>query len=169
MQWHLIAPFDNTNTTGFDKAYPPEERVDLAASYAGKEGQVSWTSYTTSDELGNVDLNEALGKSKGAIAYAYAEFGSDKEQLVEFRLGCINGNKLWVNGELVLSNHVYHAGMEVDQYSAPVKLRKGKNTVLLKIAQNEQTESWAQDWKFQLRVCDALGTAVSSTATASAP
>jgi hypothetical protein len=30
------------------------------------------------------------------------------------------------------------------------------------IAQNEQTEAWAQDWKFQLRVCDDIGTAILS-------
>jgi hypothetical protein len=31
---------------------------------------------------------------------------------------------------------------------------------LLKICQNEQTEEWAQNWAFQFRVCDAIGTAV---------
>ena len=39
----------------------------------------------------------------------------------------------------------------------------GTNVILLKICQNEQTESWAQDWEFQLRVCDGLGTAVLAT------
>ena len=34
-----------------------------------------------------------------------------------------------------------------------------KNLIVLKVLQNEQTESWAQDWQFQLRVCDSIGTA----------
>ena len=65
-----------------------------------------------------------------------------------------------MNGELLTSNEVYHAGMELDQYRARARLRPGPNSILVKICQNEQTESWAQRWQFQLRVCDAQGTAV---------
>ena len=43
-----------------------------------------------------------------------------------------------------------------------VRMKKGKNVVLVKILQNEQKEEWAQDWDFKLRVCDATGTAVLS-------
>jgi Tfp pilus assembly protein PilF len=79
---------------------------------------------------------------------------------VELRLGCINGNKVWLNGELLTANNVYHAGSYMDQYVGRGRLKAGKNVILLKIAQNEQTESWAQRWQFQLRVCDQYGTAV---------
>jgi hypothetical protein len=48
----------------------------------------------------------------------------------------------------------------MDQYRSPVLLQAGTNKILLKICQNEQTEDWAQDWEFQIRVCDASGTAV---------
>ncbi|MCO6454623.1 MAG: hypothetical protein J5I93_04910 [Pirellulaceae bacterium] len=162
MRWHLVAPFDNTGTQGFDVAYPPERQVDLQATYAGKEGDIPWVRHETTDPYGVVDLNEVLGKHKGAIAYAYSEFVSDRERDVELRLGCINGNKIWLNGQLLTANHVYHAGMEVDQYKAKARLRPGRNQILLKIAQNEQTENWAQRWQFQLRVCDQFGTAVLS-------
>ena len=50
----------------------------------------------------------------------------------------------------------------IDQYIATGALNEGKNTILLKICQNEQTEAWAQNWQFQLRVCDAVGTAILS-------
>jgi hypothetical protein len=39
-------------------------------------------------------------------------------------------------------------------------LTAGMNVILLKVCQNEQTEDWAQDWKFQLRVSDSSGAAV---------
>jgi hypothetical protein len=103
-----------------------------------------------------------LGKHKGAITYAFAEFISAEDRPVDLRLGCINANKVWLNGELLTANHVYHSNTSVDQYIAKGKLKKGRNTILLKICQNEQTEVWAQDWKFQLRVCDQIGTAVLS-------
>jgi hypothetical protein len=39
-------------------------------------------------------------------------------------------------------------------------LQAGKNVILVKVCQNEQTESWAQRWEFQLRVCDSIGAAI---------
>ncbi|MCA9151360.1 MAG: hypothetical protein KDA92_18740 [Planctomycetales bacterium] len=161
--WYLIAPFDNTDTKGFDVAYPPEDRIDLGASYEGKDQQVQWQQATTEDEYGKVDLNKLLAKHKGAIAYATTTFESDVERPVDIRLGCINGNKVWLNGELLMANHVYHAGDGIDQYTGRGTLKQGTNTILVKICQNEQTEEWAQSWEFQLRVCDELGTAVLST------
>ena len=160
--WRIIGPFDNVSDKGWDFAYPPEEKVNLKAKYAGQKGEIGWIETTTSDELGNVDLNKVLDKHKGAIAYAYAEFVSDKDREVDLRLGCINANKVWLNGELLTANHVYHANTSIDQYLARGKLKKGKNAILLKIAQNEQSEAWAQEWRFQLRVCDSIGTAVLS-------
>ena len=162
LRWHLVAPFDNTGTSGFDVAYPPEEAIDLNATYAGKNGQVNWKAHVTEDPYGIVDFNKSIDKHSGAIGYAYTEFVSTSERPVDIRLGCINGNKVWVNGNEVMANHVYHAGMEIDQYVGHVTLRKGKNQILVKVAQNEQTEDWAQRWQFQLRVCDEIGTAVLS-------
>ena len=40
------------------------------------------------------------------------------------------------------------------------------NAILLKICQNEQTEEWAQDWKYQIRVCDSAGAAILPSPTA---
>ncbi len=162
MRWQLIGPFENSNDSGYDVAYGPERDAEPSAEYPGKTGAVKWFEHTTQDEYGVVDLNGALSKHKGAIAYARAEFVADESRDVEFRIGCITGHKIWLNGELVTANHVYHTGMYIDQYTGRGRLKPGKNVILLKIAQNEQTDSWAQDWKFQLRVCDQYGTAVLS-------
>jgi len=107
-----------------------------------------------------VDLNKAIGKNMGAIGYAFTVFHSANDREIELRLGCINGNKIWLNGQMLTANHFYHTGQDIDQYVGKGRLKTGRNTILLKIAQNEQTEEWAQNWQFQLRVCDALGTAV---------
>ncbi len=163
MNWKLAGPFDNADKKGFEVAYPPETAVDLGAKYTGKDDQVvEWKDAATTDEFGVVDLNEILGKHKGAITYAYAEFTAGRRQPIDLRLGCINANKIWLNGELLTANEVYHANTSVDQYTGSGELKKGKNKILVKICQNEQTESWAQRWQFQLRVCDQYGTAVLS-------
>lgn len=172
MDWHLISPFDNTDGQGFDVAYPPEQKIDLAATYEGKVGKASWKTHRTSDEFGIVDLNQIFerpkegedykltNEHKGAIGYALSEFETDQPREIEIRIGCTNANKIWLNGELLTANHVYHAGMEVDQYVAHGRLKTGNNQILVKVCQNEQEDSWAQRWQFQLRVCDELGTAV---------
>ena len=89
-----------------------------------------------------------------------SEVDSSKALDCELRVGCINAQKVWLNGELVISNEVYHTGMQVDQYIAPIKLKAGKNRILIKICQNEQKEAWAQRYVFQARICDSSGKAI---------
>lgn len=163
MTWRIVGPFDNGGDKGWDVAYAPEQGVDVAATYEGQKGKVNWIEHTTKDDYGVVDLTQVLDKHKGAITYAYTEFVSPEEVTADLRLGSINATKLWLNGELLGANHVYHAGMEVDQYMMKGKLKKGKNQILIKVCQNEQTEPWAQRWQFQLRICDSIGTAILSS------
>lgn len=167
--WQVMASFDNRNKVGFNTEYAPEkaylasQSIDPKAEYDGKESKkATWRALETKEPDGAVDLNPVYSNEKGAVAYAYAEFNVGQALECEVRLGCINANKVWVNGKQMMSNDVYHAGSQIDQYTAPVKLKAGKNTILVKVCQNEQTEQWAQDWKFQLRFADASGLAVAS-------
>ncbi len=160
--WKIIGPFDNPNMRDFATVYPPEAEFKPAVKYAGKLGEVSWTDYATKDDFGMVDFNKALDKHKAAIAYAITTFVSKDSRDMEVRLGSPNANKIWLNGELLTANEIYHLGKEIDQYRAQGRLRVGNNTILVKLCQNEQTEEWSQDWQFQLRVCDEVGTAILS-------
>jgi len=170
MTWKLIAPFDNTAGKGFAVAYPPEKELDFAKEYEGKEGiKAAWVETTTDDEYGIVDLAKVLTPFKGAVAYAVAEFDSDAEKAVDLRLGTPNSWKVWLNGKLLFAREEYHRGMNLDQYRMRGTLKKGKNTILVKVCQNEQTEEWAQRWQIQLRICDATGTAVLSADRKAAP
>ena len=163
LNWQLIAPFDNTDKKGLAIPYPPEKQLDVKAKYDGKDGkEIAWVSYTTDNEYGIVDLAKALSPFKGAVAYDTAEFQSNAAQPVEFRLGTPNSWKVWLNGDLIFAREEYHRGMNIDQYRMKAQLKPGKNVILIKICQNEQTEEWAQRWQFQFRVCDAAGTAVLS-------
>jgi hypothetical protein len=161
----VIGPFDGPKESGFDAAYPPESSVDLAAEHDGKAGKIRWKELTTADPYGTVNLNDALGKHKGSVAFAVADFTSDRAREVELRLGCVTAWKLWVDGKLLFAHEEWHHGIEMDQFRVKAELRPGPNRILLKVCQNEQTEDWAQEWRFQLRICDASGTAVPSTAS----
>ena len=160
--WRLIGPFDNRKGVGFEAVYPPEKEVDFAAHYPGKKEQVSWLAHTSKDRQGKFDLNEVLGKEMGCAGYAATEFYSPSQQEVDFRWGSSCATKLWLNGELKASHPVYHTGESIDQYQVRASLQTGRNVILLKICQNEQTQSWAQDWDFRFRVCDSVGTAILS-------
>lgn len=162
LEWHLIGPFDNTGRTGFARVDPPERGVDLAAEYAGKHGLVRWTPWTSQDEFGVIDANKALVEEKQVAAYATTVFVSPRPQEVQFRLTSINALKVWLNGRLVAQHEVYHGGSQLDQYIAPATLQAGRNVLLVKVCQNEQTQDWAKFWGFQFRVCDKIGTAILS-------
>ncbi len=163
-RWHLAAPFDHTGRKGWAVAYPPEKGVDLKATYKGKDdAEVKWQEASTDDPHGLIDLNKELKNYKGAIAYAFAVVESPREQDVWLRVGCINGLKMFVNGKQVFGCEEYHHGMSIDQYKAAARLKAGKNEILLKVCQNEQTEKWAQNWRFQLRLTDFTGSAAAFT------
>lgn len=158
--WWVIGPFDHRKGIGFDVVYPPEKEVDLQEKYNGMIGEVAWVRLESEDRHAVVDVNKLLARHKGAIVYAYREFESPKAQPAEVRLGTPNGWKLWLNGKLAFAHEEYHLLTRMDQYRVPVTLQPGTNRFLLKICQNEQTEDWAQDWQFQVRVCDPTGAAV---------
>lgn len=158
--WRVIGPFDNTAGAGYDTVYPPEGNLDFAAEYQGKTGKVGWKSVTTTNDLGMVDLNKPLGALKEVTGYAVTEIQSDTARAVELRLGCKNGWKLWLNGELLFGRDEYHRGTEIDHYRLKANLKPGKNVILVKLTQNELKEDWTVEWEFQLRITDDLGTPI---------
>lgn len=160
--WKVIGPFDNKDRAGFEKVFPPEQGIDLAAEYDGLNGKVKWQDFKTTDDYGMVDLNKPIGALKEVTGYAYAEFHADKARPVELRLGCKNGWKVWLNGKYLFGRDEYHRGAEIDQYRLAGELKPGKNVILVKLTQNEQTEKWTVEWEFQMRVTDALGTPIAS-------
>jgi hypothetical protein len=160
MHWKVIGPFDNTGREGFNTVYPPEKEIDFSKSYEGKSGSVKWSDHHTTDIYGMVDINEPYGHLKEVVAYAHHTYKSPNARSAEIRLGCKNAWKIWHNGTLVFELDEYHRGMRIDQYTLPIELKKGDNTFLIKLCQNEQKESWTDQWQFQLRICDSTGTAI---------
>lgn len=161
--WKLIGPFDNVGSDKFDVDYGLEAdwvAGKIKEEYTGKTGKATWQEHTTDNAEGQVDLAKIFNNEKGCIVYATAVVNAPASVPCEVRVGCINAQKVWVNGVEVISNEVYHTGMQIDQYAAPLKLKAGENRILVKICQNEQKEAWAQLYTFQLRLCDETGKAI---------
>ena len=153
-----------SQTTGYSFAvHPPEKDLNLAGEFDGESGKVKWKKFSTDDSYGNIDIAKLMENFKGSCIYATTEFKSDRAQELEIRLATPNAWKLWINGELVFGREEYHRtpnSLVMDVYQVPAKLKAGSNRILLKICQNEQEQSWAQRYQFNLRVCDKTGTAV---------
>jgi outer membrane protein assembly factor BamB len=170
--WVLAGPFDNTDGIPFDTVYAPERGVDLQATYQGKGGKkIGWKEYVhqekpglvNPDQLGIIYFNKAVGKLKGVTGYAFTVVESPEERPAEIRIGTFNAVKIFLNGKMLFAREEYHHGMQADQYIARGNLKKGRNEILVKVYQNEQTETFAEEWSFQLRITDALGGAVPLT------
>jgi len=183
--WWAFGTYDNADSAHFATVYPPESvylaqgrlpaewlregaAVKTGSAADDDAGAQTAQRVTSDDSLGMVNLNPTFANAKDSVAYAYVEFelgpeffsageGSEGARIAQARLGCITANKVWVNGELVTANEVYHSGTRIDQYVGECRLVPGLNTVLIKILQNAQTEPWAQDWQFQYRFTDLTG------------
>jgi hypothetical protein len=158
--WHLIGPFPDPEQKGLDTACPPEQHIDLSASYDGKHGKVRWKDYTSHDPYGLVDIKAGLKDEPLSVAYALAEFRSTTSQEVELRVGCYNAFKLWLNGELVLDRRDAFTGMSLDHYTATARLKPGINRILVKLCREDAPAPVPALCQFQLRVTDATGKAI---------
>ncbi len=131
--WLIAGPFDNgPDRAGLEKAFPPEKSIDLKATYDGKSGKVSWR--TIKAGAGNYfDLQAFHGAaSPQSVSYLYREVESPADQDATVLLGTDDGCKLWVNDELLFTSNATRAAAP-EQDRVKVKIKKGKNKVLLKI------------------------------------
>ncbi|MFO0847400.1 MAG: hypothetical protein U0871_02410 [Gemmataceae bacterium] len=157
-EWLVAGPFDGEGRSGYGKAFPPETGAEPAAKYVGKGGaELRWQYAQSSDKYGSIDLNAALGKHKNATAYAVAELTAPAETACEVRVSTPNAVEVFLNGKKLYAREEYHHGTPFDQYAAAGTLVKGKNELLIKLCQNDQKDSWAQEWQFAARVCDPTG------------
>jgi hypothetical protein len=161
--WYVIGPFDAHGMKGFTTAYPPEEKVDLAASYPGKGKQVAWKRYRSPETPGGthvalVNLREPLGDAADAVAYAYTDFTADEAREVEFRGAADDNLTVWVNGDRAFGFEEYRNGVRLDRHRFRVRLKKGVNTVLVKVCQAPADPNNPDpNWEFLLRICEADG------------
>jgi putative heme-binding domain-containing protein len=140
--WLIIGPFDNGATdAGLDQVFPPEKEIDLKASYHGKAGKVGWK-IVKPDGKGYVDLQaHYAGHSDEIVSYLYREIESAADQEALILTGTDDAAKLWVNGTQVSANRKRVLALpEAD--TVKVKLKKGKNAILLKINNSNGTHGF---------------------------
>ncbi len=138
----VIGEFPNWNSKGFDTVYPPERGVQFGASYEGWHQPARWRRwYSRAADAHVLDLQSALEpvfqwypKFDRSVAYAYAEVTCDKRVETELLLGIQNDTRVWINGAAVFETRRQVPHDQFEQETAPVTLRQGRNTILVKCA-----------------------------------
>jgi putative membrane-bound dehydrogenase-like protein len=135
--WHVAGPFDNGGADeGLDKVYPPEKGIDPKGVYDGKSGKVRWRTVRPGPG-GYVDLQAFFaGHSDHIVSYLYRDVESPADQEATVLLGTDDGAKLWVNGKLAYTSRAHRAASP-EQDAVRVKLKKGGNRFLLKVANGD--------------------------------
>ncbi|MCX7017336.1 MAG: hypothetical protein NTW86_33030, partial [Candidatus Sumerlaeota bacterium] len=129
--WVIAGPFKEEGKTGtdlLDVAFPPEEQG---------AGNVAWhqmKSPKAPAHLFYIDLKYEIG-GENCVAYLRTTIESPKAQKALLKLGADDGAVVWVNGERVLAQKAIKS-LKADAQSAPITLKEGANTLLIKVAQD---------------------------------
>ncbi|HVU89519.1 MAG TPA: hypothetical protein VHD36_19480 [Pirellulales bacterium] len=129
--WQLIGPFDNTDGSGLDKVYPPEQEIKLDATYEGKGEKARWRGVNLRDGL-RVSLAR-FKTSDDCLCYVYRKVESPKAMKVQVSIGSENKVVGWLNGTpIIFTGAGTRVAMEQD--TATLDLREGANDLLIKVA-----------------------------------
>jgi putative membrane-bound dehydrogenase-like protein len=153
--WQILGPFDNgPGDEGLLKSLAPESDLVRVARdrslarnpadsgppnatlpvgpFEGKQGKVSWKTVRPNAE-GYVDLAAFFSpNNRQIVSYLYKEIESPSDQEATILFGTDDGCRLWVNGQEV-ARHTRHEAAQPERDSVPIRLHKGRNTILLKI------------------------------------
>lgn len=155
-RWMMIGPWKNTRSPqgefqGNTTVLPPEEKVDWNGYYTGM------------DSMPLIWHEEVFDKPViphpwiNAISYGYATIDVANDIRCVAALGSDDGYALWINEELA-GRHSQSRAIKLDEEKLPVKLKKGRNTILFKI------EDRGGGGAFALRFLDENGAPVPWTA-----
>ena len=164
VDWHLVGPFSAPEKTGFSKVFPPESQVDLKAKYKLDGGaEVGWIRHHATDPLGQLNLVTVFGPVPEVVAYAYSEIEVKESAAANLCCGADDNCAVWLNGEKVVAREQWLNGIRFDRFVTPVKLKAGRNQLLVKVCQGPQHKDpeVINNWSMHLRLCNHEGRGIS--------
>lgn len=165
--WDICGPFPAATRAEFEKREFPEERIDYSESrpanfglYAfAKEKQRGETDTRWTQDIKAINgfvnmrghyhtkLPTNFAFPKDTAAYAYTTIESAEEEDVTLHIGHDDWLRVWINGERVYDGEA-RTGFGSSQIR--VGLEEGKNQILLKSANKENSNQRA--WVFHFRI-----------------
>jgi hypothetical protein len=141
-KWEISKPYTRAGKTGpelFDEVFPPETDIK-AGEWSPYLGPLT-SKLGVSTEPGVVDAFMAHGEEpRDACAYARASvWAQGGRQNATMTISCANGVKVWLNGQLIISEG------KAGTYSETRKgvINVGWNTILIKAAQGTRPEDFS--------------------------
>ncbi len=133
--WHYAGPFDGPDDKRYDTVYPPEQEIDLAKQYPGKANEPAvWKQKDFIDgQVNSLSLFNPENNTN-VVAYVSREIDAPTAAEMAISLGSDDSLKVWLNGEFLIGENVGR-GAAPDQNKTTLKLKPGKNRLLLKIGQ----------------------------------
>ncbi|WP_299361721.1 tetratricopeptide repeat protein [Winogradskyella sp.] len=132
--WEYCGVFENLNMSGIDIVYPPENEPNLEVLFdAQSNGKTQWYKNRYTSELYNIFSNHQ--EFGNGVHYAQTFIDSEEDQTVFLKLGKSGLVKVWLNDRLIIEKGERYV-TEMDAYTYKVKLQKGVNRILVKIASN---------------------------------
>jgi len=160
--WRVVVPFDNTNGCGMGMAYPPEHGITLEASYVGQSGRhLRWRRPVWEGagfELNFAIMSHRWGVTADAVGYGFLRIVSTKPREALFRFGASGWTQVWLNGESIFLDRTF-VGVP-DNEKTPLKLKRGKNDLLVKIGIRERfptLRGYLYPWSLFSRITDKAG------------
>jgi len=129
-KWHFIGPFEDARGAGFHAVYPPEQEIDLAKSYPGKDGKaVGWKEYLNFPIGPRLQSRTLFADAQNACVYFYYPIEVRTAQTLPVRFAGQEWLKVWLNGKQVLSLTF----PQNQEPTAQLDLQPGVNRLLLKV------------------------------------
>ncbi len=131
IEWMLMGPFPNPEDDSLtEDQYPPEREINPDAEYTLDDRTLKWMRVKPVD--GVFDLRQTFETDRG-IAYLFNRVRREEDQRAQIIVGTSGGCRIWVNDELVFSQHKRHSDFSPDKFTAIVNLKQGWNKLLIKV------------------------------------
>lgn len=111
---------------------------------------------TATDSLGEIKLHKFFPRFECQRAFAAAEIVSAEEQNAALLIEADDAIKVWINGRPIHTNFAARRLQQFEDY-VPVRLRQGKNTILLKLARGRSRGGAWDSWSFAVGVRSLRG------------
>lgn len=171
-RYWIVGPFDCPFAEALDRVFPPENEPDPTATYevtrktedadgkkVGTKETLAWKQIvrpikpgvSLSDEF-FIDFDDVFGGRKyESVAYALTYLHAPQDMDATLAVGSDDLAIMWLNGEQVYRYDLRGRAYTSKDDRVEVKLRKGSNTLLVKINQG------GGDWGFCVHVEDSEG------------
>lgn len=150
--WNVLGPYHVEREDGeamLSSKFPGEDMAIAGDSnpnvtFRTADGRaLDWRPTVQADADGRVNLAKALQRESLSVAYVVTTVSSGSEREALLRLGCDWRMRVWVNGEEVFKT--LQGGNRAAAYTVKVRLKKGENSIGMKVASGSKGHSFFAD------------------------